>query len=66
MECGSEEDVVFMGVALRELPGGRSRWRLAQPRDRGLQGNTHCGYCIHGSHLLPVVHDHGKIITPAT
>jgi hypothetical protein len=24
MECGGEEGVVFMGVAFRELPGGRS------------------------------------------
>src|SRR5829696_6876511 len=42
-----------MGVAFRELPGGRSRWRLPQSRDRGLKGSTHCGFCVHGSHLLP-------------
>jgi deazaflavin-dependent oxidoreductase (nitroreductase family) len=34
-----------MGVAFRELPVGRSRWRLAQSRDRGLRGSAHCGYC---------------------
>ena len=33
-----EEGVVFMGVAFRELPVGRSRWRLPQSRDRGLRG----------------------------
>ena len=55
--CGVEEGVVFMGVAFRELPGGRSRWRLAQSRDRGLQGSAQCGYCVHGSHLLPTDHD---------
>ena len=33
--------VVFMGVAFRELPVGRSRWRLPQSRDRGLQGSAH-------------------------
>jgi hypothetical protein len=55
-----------MGVAFRELPGGRSRWRLPQSRDRGLQGSTHCGYCVHGSHLLPMDHDPRDAITPAT
>ena len=44
-----------MGVAFRELPGGRSRWRLPQSRDRAQVGSTHCGYCIHGSHLLPMI-----------
>jgi hypothetical protein len=39
------------------LPVRRSRWRLPQSRDRGLQGSTHCGYCVHGSHLLPMDHD---------
>src|SRR5258707_4382835 len=48
---GVEEGVVFMGVAFRELPGGRSR-RLPQSRDRGLQGSTRYGYRVHGSHLL--------------
>ena len=42
-----------MGVAFRELPGGRSRWRLPQSRDRGPQRSTHCGYCVHGTHLQP-------------
>lgn len=46
-----------MGVAFRELPVGRSRWRLRQPRDRALQGSTHCGYCVHGLHLPPMDHD---------
>src|SRR5215211_209413 len=64
--CGVEEGVVFMGVAFRELPGGRSRWRLPQSRDRGLQGSTHCGYCVHGSHLLPMDHDRRNANTPAT
>jgi hypothetical protein len=27
---------------------GRSRWRLPQPRDRELQGSTHCGYAFMG------------------
>jgi hypothetical protein len=57
VKCRVEEGVVFMGVAFRELPVGRSRWRLPQSRDRGLQGSTHCGYCVHGSHLLPMDHD---------
>src|SRR5215472_2389820 len=35
---GVEEGVVFMGVAFRELPVGRSQSRLPQPRDRGLRG----------------------------
>src|SRR6476661_8036752 len=66
MECRGEEGVVLMGVAFRELPGGRSQLRLPQSRDRGLQGSTHCGYCVHGSHLLPIDHDHGNASTPAT
>lgn len=66
MECRGEEGVVFMGVAFRELPGGRSQLRLPQSRDRGLQGSTHCGYCVHGSHLLPIDHDHRNASTPAT
>ena len=64
--CGAEEGVVFMGVAFRGLPGGRSRWRLPQSRDRGRQGSTHCGYCVHGSHLLPMDHDRRNDSTPAT
>ena len=63
---GVEEGVVFMGVAFRGLPVGRSRWRLPQSRDRALQGSTHYGYCAHGSHLLPMDHDHGNDRTPAT
>ena len=66
VKCGVEEGVVFMGVAFRELPVGRSRWRLPQSRDRGLQGSTHCGYCVHGSHLLPMDHDRRNASTPAT
>jgi hypothetical protein len=54
-----------MGVAFRELPGGRSQWRLPQSRDRGLQGSAHCGYCVHGSHLLPTDHDRQDASTPA-
>ena len=63
---GVEEGVVFMGVAFRGLPVGRSRWRLPQSRDRALQGSTHYGYCVHGSHLLPMDHDRGNDRTPAT
>jgi len=63
---GAEEGVVFMGVAFRGLPSGRSRLRLPQSRDRALQGSTHYGYCVHGSHLLPMDHDHGNDRTPAT
>ncbi len=55
-----------MGVAFRELPVGRSRWRLPQSRDRELQGSTHCGYCVHGTHLLSIDHDHWNASTPAT
>jgi hypothetical protein len=66
VKCRVEEGVVFMGVAFRELPVGRSRWRLSQSRDRGLQGSTHCGYCVHGSHLLPMDHDRRNRSTPAT
>jgi hypothetical protein len=50
----------------RELPGGRSRWRLPQSRDRELQGSTHCGYCVHGPHLLSTGHDPRNDPTPAT
>src|SRR5258708_15416143 len=63
---GVEEGVVFMGVAFRGLPVGRSQLRLPQSRDRALQGSTHYGYCVHGPHLLPMDHDHGKDLTPAT
>ena len=63
---GVEEGVVFMGVAFRGLPIGRSQLRLPQSRDRALQGSTHYGYCVHGSHLLPVDHDHRNGRTPAT
>src|ERR1035438_1617957 len=66
VKCRVEEGVVFMGVAFRELPVGRSRWRLPQSRDLGLQGSTHCGYCVHGSHLLPMDHDRRNASTPAT
>ncbi len=52
-----EKGVVFMGVAFRELPLWRSRWRLAESRDRVLRGSTHFGYCVHGSHLLLIDHD---------
>ena len=55
-----------MGVAFRELPVGRSRWRLAQSHDRGLRGSAHCGYCVHGSHLLPMDHGRQHPGTPAT
>jgi hypothetical protein len=63
---GVEEGVVFMGVAFRGLPGGRSPLRLPQSRDPALQGSTHYGYCVHGSHLLPMDHDHEDDRTPAT
>src|SRR3984957_11910467 len=53
--CGIEEGVVFKGAALRELRLGRSRWRLPQSRDHGLQARTHCKYCVHGSHLPPTI-----------
>ena len=66
MTCRVEKGVVFMGVAFRQLPGGRSRWRLPQSRDHALQGSTHCGYCVHGSHLLPMDHDRRNGRTPAT
>ena len=66
MECRGEEGVVFMGVAFRELPGGRSRWRLPQSRDREMQRSTQCGYCVHGAHLLPMDHDRQDVSTPAT
>ena len=51
MRCRGEEGCVFMGVAFRQVPGGRSR-RLPQSRDPEREGSTHCGYCGHGSHLL--------------
>ena len=64
---GVEEGVVFMGVAFRGLPPvGRSQLRLPQSRDRALRGSTHYGYCVHGSHLLPMDHDHENNFTPAT
>jgi hypothetical protein len=55
-----------MGVAFRELPGGRSRWRLPQSRDHGLQRSTHYRYCVHGTHLPPMDHDRQDASTPAT
>ena len=63
---GVEEGVVFMGVAFRGLPVGRSQLRLPQSRDHDLQGSTHYGYCVHGSHLLPMDHEDGNDRTPAT
>jgi hypothetical protein len=66
MMRGVEEGAVFMGVAFRGSPVGRSQLRLPQSRDRALQGSTHYGYCVHGSHLLPMHHDHGNDRTPAT
>src|SRR5829696_1328303 len=66
VKCRVEEGVVFMGVAFRELPGGRSRRRLPQSRERALQRSTHCGYCVHGTHLLPMDHDRRNASTPAT
>jgi hypothetical protein len=63
---GVEEGVVFMGVAFRGLPVGRSQLRLPQSRDRALQGSAHYRYCVHGSHLLPMDHEHGNARTPAT
>src|SRR4029077_5757564 len=36
VRCGAEEGVVFIGVAFRTLPVGRSQRRLSQSRDRGL------------------------------
>jgi hypothetical protein len=61
-----EKGVAFMGVALRELPLWRSRWRLAESRDRVLRGSTHFGYCVHGSHLLLIDHDQGDSNTALT
>jgi hypothetical protein len=66
VKCRDEEGVVFMGVAFRELPVGHSRWRLPQSRSRELQGSTHCGYSVHGNHLLPTDFDRRQINTLAT
>ena len=55
-----------MGVAFRELPFGRSQLRLPQSRDRALEGSTHSGYCVHGSHLLPIDHDRQNANRSAT
>src|SRR5215213_11935054 len=52
-----EVGVVFMGVALPELPVEGSQSRLPQSRDRVLRGSTRCGYRVHGTHLPPVDHD---------
>jgi hypothetical protein len=65
LTLGVEEGVVFMGVAFRGLPVGRSQLRLPQSRDPALQGSTHYGHCVHGSHLLPMDHDHRNDRTPA-
>src|ERR1700761_2491866 len=64
--CGGEEGVVFMGVAFRQVPGGRSRWRLRQSRDRGRRGAPTADTAFMGSHLLPLDHDHWNDRTPAT
>jgi hypothetical protein len=55
-----------MGVAFRELPVGHSQLRLPQSRDRARQESTHSGYCVHGSHLLPIDHDRRNANRPAT
>jgi hypothetical protein len=55
-----------MGIAFHELPFGRSQLRLPQSRDRALEGSTHSGYCVHGSHLLPIDHDRRNANRPAT
>ena len=48
------------------MPVGRSQLRLPQSRDHALRGSTHYGYCVHGSHLLPMDHDRLDVSTPAT
>src|SRR6476659_6781038 len=48
------------------LPGGRSRLRLPQSRDREMKRSTHCGYCVHGTHLLAMDHDRQDVSTAAT
>src|ERR1700722_10453971 len=66
--CGVEKDeegVVFMGVAFRGLPLGRSRWRLPQSRDRALQGAPITDTAHMGLTSLPMDHDHGDDRTPA-
>jgi hypothetical protein len=52
---------VFKGVAFRLVRVGRSRWRLRQSLHPALQGSTQCGYCVHGSHLLPMDYDFRKV-----
>jgi hypothetical protein len=34
--------------------------------DLELLRSTHRGYCVHGTHLLPIDHDHWNASTPAT
>ncbi len=65
VKCRVEEGVVFMGVAFRAnclagLPVATTSVAL----DRGLQGSTHCEYCVHGTHLLPMDHDRQNASTP--
>ena len=62
---GVEEDVVFMGVAFRELPVGRSQWRLSnacglavppsgRPRGRrrlAPSGSEGCSYRLVGNSI---------------
>src|SRR5215218_6032094 len=52
-----EVGVVFMGVALRELPVEGSQLRLPQFARSCPAGSTRCGYRVHGTHLPLIDHD---------
>lgn len=54
-----------MGVALRELPDSALPVATSSAARSWTAGSTHCGYSIHGSHLLRPGHDHGNLGTPA-
>ena len=55
--CGSRRRKCVHGSRLSLSAWRALPVRLAQSRDRGRRGRTHCGWFVHGSHLLPTDHD---------
>src|SRR5687767_1767079 len=55
-----------MGVASREMPGGALPVATTSVARSWTAGSTHCGHCVHGSHLLSMDRDRRDVRTPAT
>ena len=65
MKCRVEKGVVFMGVAFRELPGGRSGGDYLSRAIVDCRGAPTVDTAFMGSHLLPTDHDREDASTPA-